>query len=187
MWLRGSTLARSFAVHFGAPAPLDVAAERFAVLCDAAAERNLQLVLEFPAFATIADVATAWTVIRLTERPNAGVLIVASASRSQRRRRVEGPLDPNRVYSVQLSDGAADPVGPPFEDVMHHLPGAGDLDVTGHLRLFDALGVRAPIGIELFDEALLATGPIRAAERLANSLRQVVSEARRRNVEPDLE
>ena len=63
------------AVHFGAPAPIDLAAERFAVLCDAAADRALQVALEFPAFATIADISTAWEVVRLADRPNAGILV----------------------------------------------------------------------------------------------------------------
>ena len=79
---------------------------------------------------------------------------------------------------MQLSDAAGAPVGPPLEDVMHRrLPGEGDFGVVDHLRTLDALGVRTPIGIELFDEALLAGGARPAAEHLAASLRQVVTEA----------
>ena len=61
---------------------------------------------------------------------------------------------------------------------MHRcLPGDGELGVVEHLRTLDAIGVRAPIGIEVFDESLLARGPRLAAERLAASLRHVVTEA----------
>ena len=167
------------AVHFGAPAPLDVAAECFAALCDAAAERGLQVALEFPAFATIADVATASDVARLADRPNGGILIDLWHHRrggndDDALRRVDG----SRVYSVQLSDAVGEPVGPPLEDVMRRcLPGEGDFGVVDHLRALDALGVRAPIGVEVFDEALLATGARPAAECLAASLRRVVTEA----------
>ncbi len=167
------------AVHFGAPAPLDVAAERFSALCDAAAERGLQVALEFPAFATIADVATAWDVVRLADRPNAGILIDLWHHRRGGNDDVAlRAVDGRRVYSVQLSDAAGDPVGPPLEDVTHRcLPGEGDFGVVDHLRTLDDLGVRAPIGIEVFDEALLATGPTAAAQRQAESLRRVVAEA----------
>ena len=41
---------------------------------------------------------------------------------------------------------------------MHRrLPGEGALGVVDHVRTLDELGVRAPIGIEVFDAALLAT------------------------------
>jgi hypothetical protein len=61
---------------------------------------------------------------------------------------------------------------------MHRrLPGEGDLGVVDLVRLFDSLGVRAPVGIEVFDEALLAQGPAVAARRLGESLRAVVAEA----------
>ena len=63
------------AVHFGVPAPIDLAAERFAALCDAALTRALRVALEFPAFATIADISTAWEVVRLADRPNAGIVL----------------------------------------------------------------------------------------------------------------
>lgn len=167
------------AVHFGAPAPLDRAAERFAALCDAAAGRGLQVALEFPAFATIADVATAWDVACLADRPNAGVLVdLWHHRRGGNDDDALRAVDGSRVYSVQLADAVGDPVGPPLEDVMHRcLPGDGDFGVVDHLRLLDDLGVRAPIGIEVFDEALLAAGARPAAERLAASLRQVVTDA----------
>ena len=167
------------AVHFGAPASLDVAAERFATLCDSAAGCGLQVALEFPAFATIADVATAWDVVCLADRPNAGILIdLWHHRRGSNDDDALRAVDGSRVLSVQLSDAVGNPVGPPLEDVMHRcLPGEGDFGVVDHLRTLAALGVRAPIGIELFDEALLARGARPAAEHMAASLRQVVTEA----------
>ena len=167
------------AVHFGAPAPIDLAAERFAALCDAAADRGLQVALEFPAFATIADVATAWDVARVADRQNAGMLVdLWHHRRGGNDDDALKAVDGSRIFSVQLSDAAGPPVGPPLEDVTHRcLPGEGDFGVVEHLRALDGLGVRAPIGIEVFDEALLATGPRSAAQLLAESLRRAVAAA----------
>ena len=179
MWRPRSVPRTLVAVHFGAPAALDLAAQRFAALCDAAADRGLQVALEFPAFATIADVATAWDVVRTADRPNAGVLVdLWHHRRGRNDDDALGAVVGSRVYSVQLSDAVGGPAGPPLEDVMHRcLPGAGEFGVVDHLRALDDQGVRAPIGIEVFDEALLATGPRAAAKRLAASLREVVEEA----------
>jgi sugar phosphate isomerase/epimerase len=167
------------AVHFGHPAPLDTAAERFAQLCDRAAERGLNVALEFPAFATIADVATAWGVVRVADRPNGGLLVDTwHHRRGGNDDQALEAVDGSRVLSVQLADAAGDPVGPLVEDVMHRcLPGDGDFGVVDLIRRLDGLGVRAPIGIEVFDEALLAQGTDVAARRLGESLRAVVGEA----------
>jgi sugar phosphate isomerase/epimerase len=167
------------AVHFGEPAPPEVAAERFVRLCDMAAERGLNVALEFPAFATISDVATAWEVVRLADRPNGGLLVDTwHHRRGGDDDDALAAVDGSKVFSVQLSDAAGPPAGPPLEDVIHRcLPGEGDLGVVDLVRLFDGLGVRAPVGIEVFDEALLAQGPAVAARRLAESLRAVVAEA----------
>ena len=158
---------------------LDQAAERFAALCDAAADRGLQVALEFPAFATIADISTAWAVARLSDRPNAGVLVdLWHHRRGGNDDDALRAVDGSRVHSVQLSDAVGDHVGPPLEDVIHRcLPGDGSFGVVDHLRTLDELGVRAPVGIEVFDEALLAAGARPAAERLAASLRKVVADA----------
>jgi sugar phosphate isomerase/epimerase len=93
------------AVHFGAPAPPDVVASRFARLCDAAADRGLTVALEFPAFATIADVGAAWDVVKLADRPNGGILVDTWHHRrggndDDALRTVDGA----KVLSVELSD-----------------------------------------------------------------------------------
>ena len=167
------------AVHFGEPAPLGVAAERFAQLSDRADERGLNVALEFPAFATIGDVATAWEVVRRADRPNGGLLVDTwHHRRGGNDDQALAAVDGSKVFSVQLSDAVGPPAGPPLEDVMHRrLPGDGDFGVVDLVRLLDGVGVRAPIGIEVFDEALLAQGTDVAARRLAESLRAAVAAA----------
>ena len=168
------------ATHFGEPVPADQAAPAFAGLCDRAADRGLQVALEFPAMATIADVTAAWDVVRLADRPNGGILLD-----TWHHRRSPGTdahladVPAERVLSIQLRDGAAEPVGPPVEDVMISvLPGDGDFGLADLLRQLDERGVNCPVGIEVLSREILAQGPVRAAEILYNALSRVLQEAR---------
>ena len=167
------------AVHFGAPAPEDVAVMRFGELCDAAADRGLDVALEFVAFATIADVASAWEIVRLADRPNGGLLVDTwHHRRSGVGDEALAAVDGTSVLSVQLADGSAEPVGPLLDDVMYRcLPGTGAFGITGLVRVLDDLGTRAPIGIEVFDQAQVQAGARSAAQQLGDSLRQAVADA----------
>jgi sugar phosphate isomerase/epimerase len=164
------------AVHFGAVAPAEDAAVAFGDLCDRAKERGLQVALEFPAMATIADVRTAWDVVRLADRPNGGLLLdVWHHRRSGATDADLASVPPERILSIQLGDGTKDPVGPPVEDVLHRsVPGMGELEVASLLRELDERGVRCPVGVEVLQREIVADGPAAAAERLHASLQTVV-------------
>jgi sugar phosphate isomerase/epimerase len=165
------------AVHFGAPVGMDQAATAFAGLCDRAAERGLTVSLEFPAWATIADVATAWEVARIADQPNGGILFDVwhhyrgPGSHDAALDTVPG----ERIYSVQLSDATVVPVGPPVEDVRYRmLPGEGSFDLPNVVRTLDRMGVRAPVGVEVFSASLLEKDPAEAARILGDRLRAVL-------------
>jgi sugar phosphate isomerase/epimerase len=170
------------AVHFGEPAPFDVAATAFAALCDRAADVGMTVALEFPAMATIADLRTAWEVVRSADRGNGGILL----DLWHHRRSSHGDADladvpADRILSVQLGDGTAEPVGPPLEDVVHRcLPGDGDFDVVGVVADLDRRGVRCPLGIEVLQPEIVEDGAGPAAERLYRSLAAVVANLRAR-------
>lgn len=167
------------AVHFGAPAPIEYAAERFAALCDAAAAHDLLVAIEFVAFATITDVHTASEIVRLADRPNGGLMIDNwHHRRSTNDDAALASVPASRILSVQLSDAVNPPKGPPVEDVTHRRhPGTGDLEVKEFVRLLNTMGVRSPIGVEVYDAPLLATGPEHAAVRLGDALREVIASA----------
>ena len=86
-------------------------------------------------------VATAWEVVRLADRPNAGILLDLWHHR-------RGGNDDDALRSRRWQPGcsrsssptrSADPIGPPLEDVIHRrLPGDGELGVVEHLRTLDA-------------------------------------------------
>ena len=167
------------AVHFGAPASVAAAAEQFAELCAQAADRGLTVALEYPAFATIHDLQTTAEIVRQAGRSNGGIVFDTWHHRRGGSDALAlSNLDGERVFSVQLSDGAREPVGSLHEDVQHRsMPGEGELDLVGLVRHLDARGVRAPIGIEVFDAEVLAKGPEVAAQRLGDSLRDLLAEA----------
>lgn len=74
------------------------------------------------------------------------------------------------MFGVQLADGDAELLGSLEEDVMHRrLPGSGDLHLAHLVAQLDGQGVRAPVGIEVWDEELLARGAHVAADELARS------------------
>jgi sugar phosphate isomerase/epimerase len=175
--LGASTLV---AAHFGPAAPPDETAAAFGRLCDRAAERGLRVALEFPAFATVGDVAGAWAVVRAADRPNGGILLdMWHHRRSPATDADLAEVPADRIFSVQVSDAAAESVGTPIEDVVHRrLPGAGDLGVAELLRELDERGVSGPVGIEVLRREILRDGIGRAATVLHDSLAAVVAGSR---------
>jgi len=168
------------AVHFGPARPPDASAEAFAALCDRAGEHGLRVALEFPAIATIGDLGTAWQVVQDADRANGGLLIdLWHHRRSGSDDALLASIPADRIHSVQLSDGAAEPEGTLLEDLQRRrLPGEGDFDVVAFIRQLDAMGVTCPIGIEVFDAGLIAKGAPDAARVLHDALAGVVAEAR---------
>jgi sugar phosphate isomerase/epimerase len=176
--LRAETLV---ATHFGPVAPADQASEAFAGLCDRAADRGVRVALEFPAMATVADVRSAWEIVRGAGRANGGLLVDLwhhRRSDASDDDLLQVPAD--RIFSVQVCDAAAEPIGLPIEDVAHRrLPGDGDLGVADFLASLDRHGVRCPVGVEVLRRELVEGGAEPAAVRLHDALVDVVTAARR--------
>jgi sugar phosphate isomerase/epimerase len=167
------------AIHFGPPRPPDVAAAGFARLCDRAAERGIDVALEYAAIATVADLATAWAIVSTAARPNAGLLVdLWHHRRSSSDDALLESIPADRILSVQLSDGAREPEGTLLEDVgRRRLPGDGELDVVGFVRRLVAHGVTCPIGVEVFDPTALAADRAGRVRALHDSLQAVVTGA----------
>jgi sugar phosphate isomerase/epimerase len=164
------------ATHFGPPRPEEEAAEAFARLCDMAAAADMNVALEFPAFATICDVQTAWQVARLADRPNAGILVdtwhhYRKGADDRALRGVPG----SRVMAVQLADADAEMRGSAEEDVIFRkMPGEGDLNIPRAVGYLEDMGVTCPIGVEVWNKCLNQQGAEVAARRLGQSLRKVL-------------
>ncbi len=164
---------------FGGPWSLDDASEAFAALCRRAAERGLLVQLEFLPWSKIPDLEAAWTVVRQAGEPNGGLAVDAwhyfrsgSAARDTLR-----TLPGERIVGVQLCDAPALPEVDLVQATLHErlLPGQGELDLGGLLGDLRATGTTAPIGVEVFSDALAGLPPEEAGRQAGAALRSVLA------------
>jgi sugar phosphate isomerase/epimerase len=156
---------------FGGSWSLDEAAAAFAGLCDRAEEHGLLVHLEFLPWSRIPDLATAWQVVRTADRPNGGLMLDAW---HYFRGRPDGALLRSipgaSILGVQLCDAPATPEPDPLHATLHErlLPGEGELALSTLLADLRETGTTAPLGVEVFSDALHALEPEEAG-RLAGA------------------
>jgi sugar phosphate isomerase/epimerase len=156
------------------------AAAAFAGLCDRAAEHGLLVHLEFLPWSRIPDLATAWDIVRRADRPNGGIAVDAwHWFRGQVRSDLETmrSLPGSKVLAVQLDDAPAARESNLMSATLHErlLPGEGAIDLVALLGVLRDIGSEAPIGVEVFSDALHGLGPIEAAQRAADATRAVLA------------
>lgn len=173
--------ARSFNATCFAPG---MTAERlvgpFGDLCDRAADAGLMVHLEFMPFSPLRDLDTAVRILDAAKRDNAGIMFdVWHFVRSGSSRETLSK-EAARVLAIQLDDCPAAPEENLVLETLHRrlLPGEGDADVAGLIRLLDEGGCTAPLGVELFCEELERLTPAAAAARAMSATRKVIEEAR---------
>jgi sugar phosphate isomerase/epimerase len=90
-------------------------------------------------------------------------------------------IPPERIFAVQVDDGPRRRVDPDYyTDCTRYreVPGAGDFDVAGFLRLLADMGVRVPLSVEVISTALLERPADDLARTLYEATRGVMSLAR---------
>jgi len=167
---------------YGTRVALDTAAEAFASVCDLAAEHGLLVHLEFLPWAGIPDLRSAAEIVRRAGRRNGGLLIDSwhlfrSGSTLDELARIPG----EQVFGVQLDDAPERAEADLSEETQHRrlLPGEGSFDLVGLVRTLDRIGSRAPLGVEVYSDALAAQSIERIAQSTADAARRVVDAARR--------
>lgn len=159
----------------------ELVAERFAAVCDRAAEHGLLVAIEFLPWTPIPDVAAAWSIARAAGRPNGGVLVDAwHYFRGTADADMLRAVPPAAIIAVQLDDADAQVVGDLAEDTVwrRRLPGHGAFDLLGLLRLLDGMGVRVPISVEILSAAQWALPIGEAARQASNAARELLDRAR---------
>jgi sugar phosphate isomerase/epimerase len=160
--------------------PIDVLAERFAAVCDRAAEHDLLVALEFIVATGISDAATAGAVVRAADRSNGG--INADSWHHFRGAADDAALAAvaDRVFMVQLDDADAERAGEPFVETVtrRRYPGDGTFDLRGFIRLLDDGGAQGPLSVEVMSPEHHALPVEEAARRAFASTRAVVTAAR---------
>jgi sugar phosphate isomerase/epimerase len=162
---------------------VDDAAEAFAGLCDRAGEHGLLVHLEFLPWSRVADLTTAWEVVRRAGRANGGVALDAwhwfrsdTPSDVATVRAIPG----DKVLAIQLDDAPTQREPKLMSATLHErlLPGEGAIDLTALLGALGEIGAAAPIGVEVFSDTLHALGPFDAAQRAADATRAVLATVR---------
>jgi sugar phosphate isomerase/epimerase len=163
---------------FGTCRDLDELTAAFAGLCRRAAEHGLLVHLEWLSWSKIPDLATALHIVQSAGEPNGGLNIdawhfVRTGSSLDELRAVPGPL----IKGIQLCDGSAEPEANLIEETLHRraLPGQGAFDLAGLVGALADTGTEAPIGVEVFSDALHALPAGEAARRAADTTRRILA------------
>jgi sugar phosphate isomerase/epimerase len=165
---------------FGGSWTIDDAAEAFAGLCDRADEHGLLVHIEFLPWSRIPDLATAWEIVRRADRPNGGLALDAwhwfrtdPSSDLATLQMIPG----DKLVALQLDDAPVEREDNLMSATLHDrlLPGDGAIDLVTLLAALRGIGCTAPIGVEVFSDALQALDPIDAAQRAADTTRAVLA------------
>jgi sugar phosphate isomerase/epimerase len=166
--------------------PIADVARGLALVCDLAADRGLQVSLEFMATAAVATLRMALDVIEAADRDNLGLVL----DLWQWFRQPGGPDLPRlrsvpreRVHVLQLND--AHGCGPNLtsaEQGLRLLPGDGVVDIAEVLQVLDEIGADPMIISEVFSSELSALEPTENAQRQYAAARAVLD--RRADEEP---
>ncbi len=166
---------------FGKTLDLDRAAEDLAGVCDRARDHGLIVTIEFLPWSGIPNAAVALDLIRRTGRANATVLVDTwHWFRGGADLAMLKALPGEKVGSVQLNDApAAATSNLMLESMMGRLmPGEGVIPIAEVVRVLDAIGATAPLGIEVFHESHARMNASEVARRAAETSRRVLALAR---------
>lgn len=144
--------------------------ERFAAICDEAAEHGLGIALEFVPCTNIPDAGTALRIVTEASRPNAGICVdIWHHTRGANDWSLIEAIPGHLVGMVQLDDGPMVPRHPDFlTDTVSNrdLVGEGEFEVRRFLRTLWGNGATAPVSVEILDDRLYAMPPTEAAQRI---------------------
>jgi sugar phosphate isomerase/epimerase len=167
---------------FGSNADVEGLAEAFASVCERAGAAGLRVKLEFTPWSSVPDAKTAHQVVERSGCANGGIMIdtwhhFRGANDLGQIRALPG----ERVHGIQLNDASAARTGEALpQESMHarKLPGEGDIDLVGCVQALDAIGSRAPFGVEVFSDAFVGLTPAEVGRITAQSARRLLALAR---------
>ena len=182
------SLAFEMADEFGvrylqAIGPYDCGVEQaidgFGRLCDRAADHGLLVGIEWLPFTNIATATDAAKIVRGADRPNGGYCAdIWHHVRGADDFALIEALEPERIFSIQMNDGRRVPDLDDYrEDCLAHRlpPGEGEFDCVGFIRALRAMGVDAPISLEVCSTELWAAPADVAARASADAMRRVLA------------
>jgi sugar phosphate isomerase/epimerase len=160
---------------------LQQAADGFASLCDRAAEHDVLVGIEPLPYTNIATAADAQAIVRAAGRSNGGYCIdIWHHARGANDLEMIKRLEPDRVFAIQMNDGALLPAGDDYKiDCLANRlpPGQGQFDCVGFIRTLVDMGVTAPISLEVCSTQLWDAPADVAARAAADGMRDVLRAA----------
>jgi sugar phosphate isomerase/epimerase len=155
--------------------------DRFAAICEAAAERDLRACLEFMIFSSVKTLADGTRILDRAAHPAGAVLVDAlHMQRSGATPADIAALPAERVPYAQLCDGPFDPVLPPEAVALTEartgrlFPGDGEMPL---LELIDALPPDAALAVESPVAKLTGTPPDEIARQAYAALTRLLASA----------
>jgi len=155
-------------------------AAALASACARAAERDLEISLEFLPGTGIDTLRAAWEVISGSGAENAGIVLDAMQwQRAGREISILEQLPGSRIHMLQLCDGPADPEAVIDLGGMtqRDLPGEGGIDLLDLLARVAARSAAPALEVEVFHPALRAAGAREAARCMASATRELLARA----------
>ena len=170
--------ARRITAHVHDP-DLDRASEAFSRLCRLAARYDLQVGLEFMAFAEIATLTAAVAFIERANEPNAAVAVDAlHLMRSGGTPEQLAAVDPRRIGYMQVCDG---PVSVPRAQMIEEaveeraIPGEGTFPLSAFLRCAPP-GVTIDVEVPQKAARLAGVSALERARRAVNAARSLIGD-----------
>ena len=161
--------------------PLEHAADGFGSLCDRAAEHGVLVGIEPLPYTNIANAADAQAIVRAAGRSNGGYCVdIWHHARGANDLSMIERLEPDRVFAIQMNDGALTPADDDYKiDCLANRlpPGEGEFDCVGFIRALMAMGVTAPISLEVCSTELWDAPAGVAARAAADGMRDVLRAA----------
>ncbi len=161
---------------------VDNAADGFGALCDRAADHGLKVGIEWLPFTNIYDANDAQAIVERAARPNGGYCAdIWHHTRGSNDAAMLTALDPAKIFAIQMNDG---PIAPgPLDYKTDCLttrvpPGQGEFDCVGFLSTLRAMGVDAPISMEVCSTELWAMPAADAARASADGIRRVLTDVK---------
>ncbi|GLR77442.1 sugar phosphate isomerase/epimerase (plasmid) [Azospirillum oryzae] len=142
--------------------------DAFAVICDRAAERNIDIVVEFLPFASINSIDRGLALVDGLDNTNGGLLVDTwHVARGGMSFDEIAKIPAGRLRAVELDDADEMIVGSLFNDSTHHrkLCGEGALDVPAFIQAILDVGYRGYWGVELISAELRKLPLAAAAQR----------------------
>jgi sugar phosphate isomerase/epimerase len=158
------------------------AAERFAGVCDRAAEHGAVVGLEFLPFTNIVDARDALAIVEQADRPNGGVCVdIWHHARGADDLDLIRAIPPELIMGIQMSDGTVVPALADYKDdcLRHRVaPGDGEFGAVDFVRTLLDLGVDVPWSLEVCNDDVWGHAGGDHVRRAAEGMRRVLAEAR---------